>query len=228
MSEEIIRVKSWEEFKQLAIKYHPKSFVYGIEQTALSPTKELTTLRLMLPTADGLYILLDFSNGKELRQTGIPIRVDKLGNHLIEDDDVKDFLKNQLKREDLQSAPIGHDSLINKSAHVLSRHRNGPRSQVFLETYVAEQSRETLSNAYWNAMKKMSASTIQMTWMKKSGETLDSTMILVPMFFQGHMFSIHFVTRSNNHLLIPRSTKARALQKFFASNNIWFKRRVLF
>jgi hypothetical protein len=55
----------------------------------------------MLPTKDGIYILLDFSNGKELRQTGIPIRIDKLGNHLIEDDDVKDFLKNQLKREDL-------------------------------------------------------------------------------------------------------------------------------
>jgi hypothetical protein len=101
MSEGIIRVKSWEEFKQLAIKHHPKSIVYVIEQTGLSPTKELTTLRLMLPAANGIYILLDFSNGKELRQTGIPIRIDKLGDHLIEDDDVKDFLKNQLKREDL-------------------------------------------------------------------------------------------------------------------------------
>ena len=96
-----IRVKKWDEFKHLAIKYHPKSVVYIIEQSGLSPTKEPTTLRLMLPTADGIYILLDFSNGKELRQTGIPIRVDKLGNHLIEDDDVKDFLKKQLKREDL-------------------------------------------------------------------------------------------------------------------------------
>jgi hypothetical protein len=101
MSGQIIRVKSWEEFKQLAIKYHPKSVVYIIEQSGLSHTKELTTLRLMLPTTNGLHILLDFSNGKELRQTGIPIRQDKLGNHLIEDDDVKDFLKNQLKREDL-------------------------------------------------------------------------------------------------------------------------------
>ncbi len=101
MSQGVIRVKSWEEFKQLATKYHPKSVVYVIEQTGLSPTKELTTLRLMLPAADGIYILLDFSDGKKLRQTGIPIRIDKLGNHLIEDDDVKDFLKNQLKREDL-------------------------------------------------------------------------------------------------------------------------------
>jgi hypothetical protein len=101
MRGEIIRVKNWEEFKQLAITNHPKSIVYVIEQSGLSQKKELTTLRLMLPTTNGLYILLDFSNGKELRQTGIPIRIDKLGNHLIEDDDVKEFLKNQLKREDL-------------------------------------------------------------------------------------------------------------------------------
>ena len=101
MSEGIIRVKSWEEFKQLAINYHPKSVVYVIEQAGLSPTKELTTLRLMLPTPKGIFILLDFSNGEKLRQTGIPIRTDKYGNHLIEDDDVKDFIKKQLKREDL-------------------------------------------------------------------------------------------------------------------------------
>ena len=68
----------------------------------------------------------------------------------------------------------------------------------FLEVYVAEKSRETLSTAYWNAVKKMSASTIQLTWMKKSGENVDSTMILVPMFFQGHLFAVHFVTSIAN------------------------------
>jgi hypothetical protein len=73
--------------------------VYVIEQSGLSPTKELTTLRLMLPTAKAIYILLDFSNGKVLRQTGIPVRTDKLGNRLIEDDDVKDFIRKQLKRD---------------------------------------------------------------------------------------------------------------------------------
>jgi len=72
--------------------------VYVIEQSGLSPIKELTTLRLMLPTAKAIYIRLDFSNGKVLRQTGIPVRTDKLGNRLIEDDDVKDFIKKQLKR----------------------------------------------------------------------------------------------------------------------------------
>ena len=70
--------------------------------------------------------------------------------------------------------------------------------QGFLEIYVNEKSRETLSIAYWNAMQKMVASTIPMTWMKKDGTALDSTMILVPIFFEGHMFSVHFVTNTAN------------------------------
>jgi carbohydrate-binding DOMON domain-containing protein len=70
--------------------------------------------------------------------------------------------------------------------------------QCFLEVYVTEKSRETLLAAYWTAMQKMVASTIPMTWMKKDGASIDSTMILVPMFFQGHMFSVHFVTIIGN------------------------------
>ena len=64
----------------------------------------------------------------------------------------------------------------------------------FLEVYVAEKSRETLASAYWKAVENMSASTIQLTLMKKDGGTMDSTMILVPMLFEGHMFAVHFVT----------------------------------
>jgi hypothetical protein len=66
--------------------------------------------------------------------------------------------------------------------------------QGFLEVYVTEKSRETLSSAYWNAMKKMAASTIQLTWMNKDGTPIESTMVLVPIFFQGHMFAVHFLT----------------------------------
>jgi len=43
-------------------------------------------------------------------------------------------------------------------------------------------------------MKKKTASTTQITWMKKGGGTFDSTVVLVPMFFDGHLFSVHFVT----------------------------------
>ena len=67
--------------------------------------------------------------------------------------------------------------------------------QGVLEVYVAEKSRETLMTAYWDAMKKKTASTTQITWMKKGGGTFDSTVILVPMFFDGHLFAVHFVTQ---------------------------------
>jgi hypothetical protein len=70
--------------------------------------------------------------------------------------------------------------------------------QGFLEAYVAEKSRETLATAYWASVQKMSASTIQLTWMKNDGSTMESTMVLVPMFFKGHMFSVHFVTSTTN------------------------------
>jgi hypothetical protein len=64
----------------------------------------------------------------------------------------------------------------------------------FLEPHVAEKSRETLMTAYWDAMNRLNASTIQLTLTRRGGGTVDTTMILVPMFFQGHMFSVHFVT----------------------------------
>ena len=64
----------------------------------------------------------------------------------------------------------------------------------FLEPYVAEKSRDTLMNAYWDAMKKMIASTNQIIFIKKGGEPVNSTVVLVPMPFQGHLFSVHFVT----------------------------------
>lgn len=64
----------------------------------------------------------------------------------------------------------------------------------FLEVYVDEKSRETLASAYWNAANKFNASTISMTWKKKDNTKVNSTMILVPMAYEGHILSVHFVT----------------------------------
>jgi len=36
----VIRVKSWEEFKRLAIKFQPEAIAYNIEQSV--PARELT------------------------------------------------------------------------------------------------------------------------------------------------------------------------------------------
>lgn len=91
-----MRVKSWEEFKRLVDEQKPNSVVYVIEQSGFSSTKELTTLRLMLPSAKAYYIFLDFPKGETLRETHIPLHKDKKGSRLIEEEDVKSFLRNQL------------------------------------------------------------------------------------------------------------------------------------
>ena len=92
-----------------------------------------------------------------------------------------------------------HKACNNKFASMLGfkSPQEWAEKQGFLEVYVNEKSRETLSSAYWQAMEKKVASTIPMTWMKKDGATMDSTLILVPMFFKGHMFSVHFVTSTS-------------------------------
>lgn len=97
----VLRVKSWQEFKHLAINLKPKSVVYNIEQNGLSPGRELTCLRLIMPTQEAYYIFLDFPREDKLRETGIPIRKDKKENRYIDEKEVIDFLKTQLEREDL-------------------------------------------------------------------------------------------------------------------------------
>ena len=69
--------------------------------------------------------------------------------------------------------------------------------QGVLDPYVAEKSHDALQTAYWDSMKKMIGSTIQVTWKKKGGGTVDSAVILVPMAFQGHLFAVHFVSKIN-------------------------------
>jgi len=97
----VIRDKNWQEFKRLADSLKPACVVYNIEQNGLSPERELTCLRLIMPTQEAYYIFLDFPKEEQLRETGIPVRRDKKGNRCLEDKDVVDFLKAQLERKDL-------------------------------------------------------------------------------------------------------------------------------
>jgi len=99
--DKVIRIKSWQEFKRLAIDLKPESLVYNIEQNGLSPQRDLTCLRLIMPTQEAYYIFLDFPREDMLRETGIPIRKDKKENRYIDDKEVIDFLKTQLERKDL-------------------------------------------------------------------------------------------------------------------------------
>ncbi len=94
------RVKTWEEFKRLTIENKPPSIVYIIAQSI--PSCDFTSLKLLLSIGDTQYIFIDTARDDKLRRTEIPIRTDKRGTRFLEDDDVKKFLKTQLRREDLQ------------------------------------------------------------------------------------------------------------------------------
>jgi hypothetical protein len=95
-----LRVKTWAEFKKLALRERPKSIVYVISQSV--PARNLTSLQLIMHTQKAQYLFTDFAKGNKLRQTGIPIHSDAKGNRFLEDSGVKSFLKTELKREDLQ------------------------------------------------------------------------------------------------------------------------------
>ena len=63
-----------------------------------------------------------------------------------------------------------------------------------LSKFVAEKSQETLVTNYRKAMDKMVGSTFPITWRKKSGGTVDTTVILVPISYEGHLFALHFIS----------------------------------
>jgi hypothetical protein len=98
--ERTIRVKTWEEFKAVAQANKPKSVVYVIAQSI--PTRNLTSLKLIMPVVGAQYIFTDSAKGEKLRRTGIPIQTDKKGNRFITDDDVKTYLRTQLQINNLQ------------------------------------------------------------------------------------------------------------------------------
>ncbi len=63
----------------------------------------------------------------------------------------------------------------------------------FPTLFVDADSQDTLIEAYQNAMQSMAASTIKVRWTKKSDGTVDTTVILVPISYKGHLFALHFI-----------------------------------
>jgi hypothetical protein len=102
MSEGHVRIRDWEEFKRLVSEKKPKSIVFVLEQNALSPNKELTTLRIILMHDKRYYIFLDFPKGEFLRETKIPLRKDKNGLWNLDEDEVKNILKKEFEKENLE------------------------------------------------------------------------------------------------------------------------------
>ena len=99
---ELIRVKNWKKFKELASKLKPKAIVYSIDQNGKTKNKELTCLRLIMPSQNRYFVYIDFPKGKTLRQTGIRIHEKKNMPRYLEDDDIISFLRNQLQIKNMQ------------------------------------------------------------------------------------------------------------------------------
>lgn len=64
----------------------------------------------------------------------------------------------------------------------------------FPAVFVDDKSQKMLVTTYQNAMEKMTGGTIKVTWKKKSGETVDTTVILVPIAYKGRVFALHFIS----------------------------------
>jgi PAS domain-containing protein len=62
------------------------------------------------------------------------------------------------------------------------------------EEFVDQSSQETLVAAYNKAMEKLIPSSIKVTWKKKSGGTVATSVMLVPIAFEDHLFALHFIS----------------------------------
>lgn len=71
-------------------------------------------------------------------------------------------------------------------------------TESFPQTFVAESSQTALVEAYSAAMQQRIGSTLPVTWKKKDGSTVDTTVILVPLSFQGHVFAVHFIDKGGD------------------------------
>jgi hypothetical protein len=95
----IVRLWDWEEYRKLALKLKPESMLYTMQRTPLS--KPPIGLRLIFTSGIRQYVFLDFAAGDKLRQTRIPIKFDKRGEAYLEDEDVRNFILEELGRKDL-------------------------------------------------------------------------------------------------------------------------------
>lgn len=65
----------------------------------------------------------------------------------------------------------------------------------FPDAFVAEESQEELVTSYQEAMENFIGSVIKVAWKKKSGGTVSTNVILVPISQDGHLLALHFVSK---------------------------------
>ena len=60
--------------------------------------------------------------------------------------------------------------------------------------FVEKNSQDTLVKAYQQAMEKMVPANIKVIWKKKSGGSVATSVIMVPIEFDGHIFALHYIS----------------------------------
>jgi hypothetical protein len=103
MNEGHVRIRRWEEFKQLVSEKKPPSIVFILEQNGFSPNKELTILKIILLHDKRYYIFIDFPKDKNLKETGIALHEDKNGILHLDEDEIKIMLETQFKKENIKA-----------------------------------------------------------------------------------------------------------------------------
>lgn len=64
----------------------------------------------------------------------------------------------------------------------------------FPDVFVDPKSQETLVTHFQKAVEQYEASTFTAWWKKKSGGTVKTTVMIVPVMYQGHVLALHFVS----------------------------------
>lgn len=59
--------------------------------------------------------------------------------------------------------------------------------------FVGQSRQETLVNAYQQTMEKYIPANIKVTWKKKSGGSVATSVVMVPIEYEGHPFALHFI-----------------------------------
>jgi hypothetical protein len=97
-----VRIRDWEEFKRLVSEKKPPSLTFILEQNAHSTNREISSLRIIMLHDRRYYMFFDFPKDGALRETGIPLHADKKGNLNLDEDEVKNILKKQFEKDNVQ------------------------------------------------------------------------------------------------------------------------------
>ena len=64
----------------------------------------------------------------------------------------------------------------------------------FIEAFVNEESQNILVSAYRKAMEDKVGSNIEVSWKKKSGRSVKTSVIIVPISYKRELLALHFIT----------------------------------